>query len=129
MARAPGCPAAPAAITAACRNLADTEGSLVNTIGSAQNEPTWTNISMGTYNGWLRNGRTGARRLDLPVVSDGARPVDLIRRPPAGEVATSNVGRQRFYNMATLRILISDRPADFTGLPNIVTTLATRRCR
>ena len=29
---------------------------------------------MGTYNGWIRNGRTGARRLDLPIVSDGATP-------------------------------------------------------
>jgi hypothetical protein len=122
MARASGCPAAPAAATAACRNLADTEGSLVGTVGSAQNEPTWTNLSMGTYSGWIRNGRTGARRLDLPVVSDGARPVDLIRRPPLGELATSNVGRQRFYNMGTLRILISDRPTDLTVLPGVVWT-------
>ena len=99
----PACPAAPAAINASCRNLRRRrEGSLVGTTRArAQNEPTWTNLSVGTYNGWIRNGRTGARRLDLPVVSDGARPVDLIRRPPAGEAATSNVGRQRFFNMAT----------------------------
>ncbi len=122
VARASGCPAAPAAATAACRNLADTEGSLVGNVGSAQNEPAWTNLSMGTYNGWLRNGRTGARRLDLPVVSDGARPVDLIRRPPPGERATSNVGRPRVYNMGSLRILLSDRPTDLTGLPGVVWT-------
>jgi hypothetical protein len=120
MALATGCPAAPTAANASCRNLADTEGSLVNNIGSAQNEPTWTNLSVGTYNNFIRNGRTGARLLQLPVVSDGARTVDLIRRPPAGELATSNVGRQRFYNMATLRILLSDTRAEITNLPGVV---------
>jgi hypothetical protein len=120
MALASGCPAAPAAINASCRNLADTEGSLVGNVGSAQNEPTWTNLSMGTYNGWIRNGRTGARRLDLPIVSDGARPVDIIRRPAAGsgELATSPIGRQRFYNMSTLRILLSDTRAELMA-PNL----------
>src|SRR5689334_15866523 len=100
MARASGCPSAPTPANASCRDLLDTEGSLVNNIGSAQNEPTWTNLSVGTYNNFIRNGRTGARLLQLPVVSDGARTVDLIRRPPQGELATSNIGRQRFFNMA-----------------------------
>jgi hypothetical protein len=118
MALASGCPAAPTVANASCRNLADTEGSLVDTLGSAQNEPTWTNLSMGTYNGWIRNGRTGARRLDLPVVSDGARTVDLIRRPPAAPVEdpASAVGRQRFFNMATIRVLLSDSPGEITAL-------------
>jgi hypothetical protein len=120
MALAAGCPAAPTAANASCRNLAATEGSLVDTIGSAQNEPTWTNLSMGSYNGWIRNGRTGARRLDLPIVSDGATPADLIRRPPVGEAATSAIGRQRFYNMGTLRILLSDTSTDITTLPGVV---------
>ena len=122
MALAAGCPAAPAAANASCRNLGQTEGSVVDGPGSAFNEPTWTNLSTGTYNGWIRNGRTGARRLDLPLVSDGARPVDLIRRAPAGEVPTTNLGRQRFYNLATLRILVSDSRADLTNLPGVVTT-------
>ena len=76
-------------------------------------------MSVGTSNGWLKNGTTGARRLDLPIVSDGATPTDLIRRPPVGELATSTIGRQRFYNMATLRILLSDQPADLTALPGV----------
>jgi hypothetical protein len=122
MALASGCPAAPTAANASCRNLAATEGSLVGTVGSAQNEPAWTNLSMGSYGGWIRNGRTGATRLDLPIVSDGAVPIDLVVRPQAGEAVTSAIGRQRFYNMATLRILISDRAADITGLPGVVTT-------
>jgi len=129
MALAAGCPAAPAPANGACRNLGTTtcgttaacEGSLENTIGSPINDD-WADLSIGTYNGWIRNGRTGARRLDLPVVSDGARPVDLIRRPPVGEDDDSNLGRQRFYNMATLRILLSDRPTDLTTAVDVVTT-------
>ncbi len=122
MSLAPGCPGAPAAPNASCRNLAQTEGSLVGTLGTAQNEPTWTNISMGVYNGWIRNGRTGVRRLDLPLVSDGATPVDLIRRAAAPELPNSPIGRQRFHNMATLRILLSDRPEDLTNIPGVVWT-------
>lgn len=71
------------------RALMQTEGSLVGTLGSAQNEPTWTNLSIGTYNSNIRNGRTGARRLSLALVTLGAQPVDLIRRPAPNE-NTSN---------------------------------------
>ncbi|HQZ38384.1 MAG TPA: hypothetical protein PLH72_05035 [Vicinamibacterales bacterium] len=122
IARAAGCPAAPAAANASCFTLANNQGSVVDSLGSAPNEPTWTNVSVGTSSGWLRSGRTGARRLDLPIVADGASPVDLVRRPPAAELVTSAIGRQRFYNMATLRILLSDQAADLTAaaLPGTV---------
>lgn len=129
MAKAPNCPAAPASFSSTkCFNLLSTHGSLVGTLGSDENDPTWTNVSVGSTNGWLKNGRTGARRLDLPITSDGATPVDLIRRPdrldhvPPGEAPTSTIGRQRFYNMATLRILLSDQPSDLTTLPGVVTS-------
>jgi hypothetical protein len=128
-ARAPGCPAAPTAANANCFALAANQGSLVGNLGSEENEPTWTNVSIGTSNGWLRNGRTGARRLDLPIVSDGASPVDLLRRPPTGEAANSAVGRQRYYNMATLRILLSDQPGDLTSLPGVVWTVGSTPVR
>ncbi len=100
------------------RNLAKTEGSLLNTLGSAQNEPTWTNISIGTYNGYLRNRRTGARRLDLPFVNFGATPIDLIKRGIPGE--DSRILEQRYYDLASLRILLSDTADDLTGLPDAV---------
>ncbi|MCL4813537.1 MAG: hypothetical protein KJ061_13675, partial [Vicinamibacteraceae bacterium] len=83
------------------------------------NEPTWTNISVGTYNSYIRNGRTGARRLDLPIVSDGARPIDLIRRPDRFNPDIPQVARQRFYSMASLRILLSDTVDDLMNLPGI----------
>ena len=91
----------------AYRALASNEGSLVGTLGSAQNEPTWTNLSIGTYNGRIRNGRTGATRLDLPLVSQGATPIDLIRRP--AQNSNENVANPDVFG-ATL--LCHGEPAD-----------------
>jgi len=96
------------------------EGSVTGDVGSAQNEPTWTTLSVGTYNGYIRNGRTGARRLDLPLVTNGAKPIDLIRRGVTGENAL--VYGQRYYTQASLRILLSDTAADLTGLPDVSAT-------
>lgn len=105
------------------RNLARTEGSLINGPGSAVNEPTWTSLSVGTYKSYIRSSRTGARQLDLPLVSQGAVPIDLIRRPPANEdVANALVFVQRYFPQASLRILLSDRAADITSLPTITAT-------
>lgn len=101
------------------RNLARSEGSLVGTIGSAWNEPTWTNLSIGTYNGNIRNGRTGARRLDLPLVRDGAQPIDIIRRPNPAAPDPATVAAQRYFHLASLRILLSDTAADITNLPTV----------
>jgi hypothetical protein len=111
----------------AFRNLARNEGSLVGTLLSAPNEPTWTNLSTGNYHFNIRNGRTGAKRMDLPLTSMGAAPIDLIRRPLANEAADNpDVYNQRFYTMASLRILISDNPADLTTLPGITATAPVR---
>ena len=104
----------------AFRPLAMSEGSLIGGIGTAENEPTWSHLSAGTYNHHLSNGRTGARRLDLPLVSFGAEPVDLIRRPQPGEdVANPSVFTQRYFSQASIRILLSDTPADMLGLPGV----------
>jgi hypothetical protein len=86
------------------------------------NEPIWTNLSVGTYNSYIRNGRTGARRLDLPLVQMGARPVDLVRRPLINsneDVANAPVFGQRYFGMASLRILLSDTAADILNLPTV----------
>ncbi|MGA8870145.1 MAG: PilX N-terminal domain-containing pilus assembly protein [Candidatus Acidiferrales bacterium] len=112
------------------RALATTEGSLVGTLGSAES-PNWQNISISTYNGYIRNGDqdpptytgtngTGVKALNLEVATPliGGTPIDLIRRPVANE-DTTNPGKlgERYYSQASLRILISDNPADITGLP------------
>jgi hypothetical protein len=98
------------------------EGSVTGDAGASQtlNEPAWTTLSVGTYNGYIRNGRTGAKRLDLPLVTAGAEPIDLIRRPPATEdTAAPLVYQQRYFSQASLRILLSDTKADITGLPTV----------
>jgi type II secretory pathway pseudopilin PulG len=109
------------------RNLAMNEGSLVGTLGSAQNEPKWTSLSVGTYASYIRNGRTGARRLDLPLVSQGAQPIDLIRRPPVNEhTVRPQVYQQRFFALAGVRILLSDTDTDITSLPTVTPTPPVR---
>ena len=112
------------------RSLAMTEGSLVGTLGSAAN-PNWQNLSISTYHGYLRDGdinppthtganSTGATTLNLEIATPaiGGSPIDLIRRPIAGELtsAPAKLG-ERYYAQASLRILLSDNPADITGLP------------
>jgi hypothetical protein len=111
------------AITApnAFRALAKTEGSLVGTVGSGAN-PQWSNLSTGTYNHNVTNGTTGAKRLDLPITQFGATPIDLIKRPPANEnVANPLVYNERYFSMASIRILLSDTSAEITNLPTVVT--------
>ena len=111
------------------RALARTEGSLVGTVGSAAmvGPPSWTTLSVGTYHSNIRNGLTGAKRLDLPLVSQGAVPVDLIRRPAqnsAENTAAPLIYQQRYFSQAALRILLSDTAADITNLPTVVTATA-----
>jgi hypothetical protein len=106
------------------RNLAQTEGSLVANDFAVQNEPLWTSLSVGTYASNIRNGRTGARRLDLPLVSQGASPIDLIRRPATANEDTANpvVFNQRLFSQASIRILLSDTAQAITSLPTVTGT-------
>ena len=98
----------------ACRDLDEAEGSLVGGIGSADTAG-WTTTSLSTYNGFILNGDTGAKAMDLPFVSPGLRAIEMIRRPPATEDPNSLVGKSRMYNMAQLRVLISDTAAENPG--------------
>ncbi len=88
------------------------------------NEPLWTSLSVGTYASNIRNGRTGARRLDLPLVAQGAAPVDMIKRPATADENTARPGvfNQRFFAQASLRILLSDTAADIMSLPTVTGT-------
>jgi Tfp pilus assembly protein PilX len=102
------------------RPLLRTEGSVVDDLGSALNDPTWHAASLSTYNSWIRNGRTGAKPLNLSLIMAGGTNPDLIRRPPAGEDAANPVLLgERLYTKASLRVLLSDVAADITGLPGI----------
>ena len=100
----------------AFRDLQRIEGSLENTLGSALNDPLWTDRSVSTYHGNIRNGRTGAKQLLLPLITVGSQPVELIRRPVPGENAF--ITGQRMYSEAGVRILLSNTAAAITGLPD-----------
>lgn len=117
-----GCPGP----VATCRPLAQNEGSVVAGPTSALNEPTWTNLSLGTYNGYIRSKKTGAQPLNLSITFNANTfPIDLIRRGLPGE-DTTNPGTlgQRYYSEASVRILLSDNPVDITGLPCEDTSVA-----
>jgi hypothetical protein len=108
------------------RPLAETEGSLVGTVGSAVNS-NWPTISLGSadYAGNLRNGATGADQLNLGIVILGngsTQPIDMIRRPAVGEsVSVTNL---RYFAQASLQILLSDNPTDISSIPCVDTTVA-----
>ncbi|MCZ6752555.1 MAG: hypothetical protein O7E51_12100, partial [Acidobacteria bacterium] len=98
----------------ACRDLDEAEGSKVGGIASADTAG-WTTTSLTTYNGFILNGDTGAKAMDLPFIGGGLRAIEMIRRPPAGEDPNSLVGKSRMYNMAQIRVLISDTAAENPG--------------
>jgi hypothetical protein len=103
------------------RALTASEGSVTSGIGSAA-YGSWKSLSEDTYHTNIRTTLTGARRLDLPLVSQGAFPIDLIRRPALGAIANPLIHQQRYYAQASVRILLSDRAADITGLPTVTAT-------
>jgi hypothetical protein len=98
----------------ACRDLQEDEGSKVGGVASADTAG-WTTTSLTTYNGFILNGETGAKAMNLPFIGGGLRAVELIRRPPAAEDPNSLIGKSRMYNMAQIRVLISDTAAENPG--------------
>jgi hypothetical protein len=108
--------------TPACRNLqvAPNEGSSIAGPtppygGTGAANPAWSSLSSSTYNGMILSGTTGAKPLTLPFVQPGVGPIEIIRRPLAGEAVTSAVGVSRLYNQAQIRVLLSDNPAELPG--------------
>jgi len=99
------------------RALALTEGSVVSGPGSAVNTgpPSWHDLSLTSYNGKILNGATGAKALTLPFTGPGVSPVEIIRRAPTGEDPQSIISESRLYNMASLRVLISDSQSNLPG--------------
>ena len=86
--------------------------------GSAN--PNFPSLSSGTFNGFLTNSLTGASNLQLPFVQQSCTsypppctdPIAIVRKPLAGELATSPLGSERLYNKAQIRILIADKISD-----------------
>ena len=106
-----GCEGSPAP---ACRDLESNEGSKMGGPASSDNS-TWTSLSESTYQGMILNEDTGSKALRLPFVDSSTDPIELIRRPMAGEDPASILSRSRLYNLAQIRVLISDNLADLPG--------------
>jgi hypothetical protein len=113
------------------RSLGTNEGSLTGTLGSGA-DTKWPTISTGSaptdYNSNLVNGAgsafpqyaTGAKQLNLGIVTIGGgstQSIDLMRRPMSGEA--SNITGERYFAQASLKVLLSDDPADIMNLPCI----------
>ncbi|HKV03584.1 MAG TPA: pilus assembly PilX N-terminal domain-containing protein [Candidatus Acidoferrales bacterium] len=99
------------------RALGPNEGStignsVVGAISPTKNEPAFANLANGTYNADIGNAdSSGVKRLDLSIAipSIGGQPIDLIRRPQPGEnVANPGKLATRYYDEASIRILLSD---------------------
>jgi hypothetical protein len=115
--------------TSNVRSLAMSEGSLTGTVPPYDTpvfNTNWQTISQTYYNSDLRNGQgsafplksTGASKLNLGVVTIGkgaTQAIDIIRRPAPGESAS--ITNERYFAQASLRILLSDNPADIMNLP------------
>jgi type II secretory pathway pseudopilin PulG len=99
------------------------EGSIQGMPGTAANTA-WPGL-VAQYKSNLLDGDEGAKKLELPLVSQGAKPIDLIRRPALNSnehTANKPVFDQRYFSQASLRILISDRSTDITNLPTVTGT-------
>jgi len=100
------------------RTLARTEGSVTDGPTSSLNN-SWPTISLSTYVGNIRNGRTGFRPLNLDLVTANGANIDLILRPPATEAVSSPIFAERYFKKVSLRVMLSDTPGDITSLPSV----------
>jgi len=88
-------------------------------IGGGPN-PAFPSVSGGALNLYVTNSLTGATNLQLPFVQNSCTsnpppctdPIEIIRKPQVGEVATSALGQSRIYNKAQIRVLLADTQVD-----------------
>jgi hypothetical protein len=97
-------------------------GSSTAQLPATYNGTNWTPFSNGTnleiingnYGSTVTNATgTGAVKLKMPFVGGGALPNEIVRRPPPGESPTGALGASREYNLAQIRVLLSDDPTEF----------------
>jgi Tfp pilus assembly protein PilX len=105
------------------RNLLSTEGSVTGGLSPKTTNTSWPTISLSTYNGYIRNGATGAKPLNLALVGLNMTNNEMARRPPVNENVTNPVVfGERMFGKVSLRILLSDTVADITSLPTVTPT-------
>lgn len=94
-----------------CLAMGVTQGSVTAGPGSAANSQ-WTTISSTTFNRFITNAATGAKKLTLSFVQPGVLPIEIIKQPAPGESPTSTIGLSRLFNHAQVRILLADSTAE-----------------
>lgn len=117
------CTATPAPTTSSPFGDGSVQGAGGNPPQSTYNTSAWNTFSKTTTNHEIINGNyasttnpgTGAKNLSMPFVNGTKFPYEVIRRPPAGESPTSILGESREYNMAQIRVLLTDDPAELSG--------------
>ena len=84
--------------------------------GAATATATWDNTSQTTFGGWIGNNTSlSVQPLTLPFVQGAANSngqIQIIRKAPLGELASSATGSSREYNKANVRILLASNQAD-----------------
>ena len=105
------------------RPLLASEGSVQDGLTPASPNKFWLTISQNYYNFYIRNGTTGAKALNLPLITIGGTNTDLVRRPAGNEDVNDPVlFGERMFGKVSLRILLSDTAADITNLPMLTAT-------
>jgi hypothetical protein len=86
---------------------------------STQN-PNWKTISTGTFQSMITDGDfgsttygTGAKKLSMPFVTGTIYTYELIRQPVSTD--STALSQSREYNLATIRVLLADDPAELPG--------------
>src|SRR5215469_3446937 len=110
------CPPAPGAGPATnCNQL--TQGSWTGGFptGAGSANPSWKSISTGSFNSFIINGLTGAKKLQLPFVQSSTLPptvaaIDILREPQASDLPM--LGTSRMHYKSEIRILLADRIQD-----------------
>jgi Tfp pilus assembly protein PilX len=111
--QAGGCPAAPGSgpVAGTCVALpsGSWKGGFPPNTGAA--DGTWKGNTT-QFNGYIRNGLTGATKLQLPFVNSGNKvgAIDIIRKPTPGD--TTLLANSRLYTEAAIRILLADTEGD-----------------
>jgi PilX N-terminal len=108
------CPPAPAAgpVAPSCNQLGF--GSYTGgfpPVGAISNVAGWVPESKTTFAGFILNGTTGAKKLQLPFVqSTPVGAIEIIRKPtPADSTLLTN---SRLYSEASIRIMLADTEGD-----------------
>ena len=81
--------------------------------------PTWRATSTGKFNSMVGNANSlSVQPLTLPFVqgaAGAAQQIQIIRKAPVGELATSPTGSSREFNKANIRILLASTEAELVS--------------